>query len=144
MGTEEVESYFDNTSFKYDEMLGAPYCRVYDVITLKYLEPCVPTNGDALVLDAGGGTGRWAVQMARKGYNVILMDISEGMLRVAVKRTEKDRLQHKIAIMNGDIAKTGFPDETFGMILRKQSLFLYKKHQRSLKNLIRSSKEVVG
>jgi ubiquinone/menaquinone biosynthesis C-methylase UbiE len=33
----------------------------------------------ALVLDAGGGTGRWAVRMAIKGCRVVLMDSSDGL-----------------------------------------------------------------
>jgi ubiquinone/menaquinone biosynthesis C-methylase UbiE len=50
------------------------YYKIYDAITWKYIEPYVPIDPDALVLDAGGGTGRWAIRMARKGCKVILVD----------------------------------------------------------------------
>jgi ubiquinone/menaquinone biosynthesis C-methylase UbiE len=57
---EEVEAYYDEKSAIYDEKFEMLYFRVYDAITWKYLEPYGPRNPDALVLDAGGGTGRWA------------------------------------------------------------------------------------
>ena len=50
------------------------YYKIYDAITWKYIEPYVPKDPDALVLDAGGGTGRWTIRMARKGCKVILVD----------------------------------------------------------------------
>ena len=134
---EEVESYYDKTASKYDEIFDTLYYRIYDVITWKYLEPYVPSNADALVLDAGGGTGRWAVQMARKGCNVVLMDISKGMLKLAAKRTEKDGLQHKIAVKNGDIAKSGYQDETFDMVLCEHALFLSKEPSTLIKEFSR-------
>lgn len=54
---EEVESYYDKKSERYDEIFDMLYFKIYDVITWRYLEPYVPTNPDVLVLDAGGGTG---------------------------------------------------------------------------------------
>jgi ubiquinone/menaquinone biosynthesis C-methylase UbiE len=43
-------------------------------------------NSEALVLDAGGGTGRWTIRMAKKARKAVLMDLSEGMLKVAADR----------------------------------------------------------
>jgi len=102
------------------------YFKVYDAITWKYIEPYVPTEPNALVLDAGGGTGRWAIRMAKKGCKVILMDISNEMLKVAAKRVEKEGIQHKIIIKRADITKTGYADETFDMILCEHALFVFK------------------
>jgi ubiquinone/menaquinone biosynthesis C-methylase UbiE len=48
------------------------YFKFYDAVTWKYLVPYVPTDPDALVLDAGGGTGRWATGIADKGCRVVL------------------------------------------------------------------------
>ena len=53
---EEVESYYDTKSESYDEIFGALYFRVYDAVTWKYLGPHVPSDYNALVLDALGAT----------------------------------------------------------------------------------------
>lgn len=125
--TEEVRSYYNKEARSYDEVFETLYFKVYDVITWKYIEPYVPTDPNALVLDAGGGTGRWAIRMAKKGCKVILTDISKGMLKVAAKRVEKEGVQHKIIIKMADITKTGFADETFDMILCEHVLFVFKE-----------------
>jgi ubiquinone/menaquinone biosynthesis C-methylase UbiE len=85
---EEVESYYDKKSESYDEIFGTLYFSVYDAVTWKYLEPHVPSDPNALVLDAGGGTARWAIRMAEKGCNVVLMDSSERMLNAAAKKVK--------------------------------------------------------
>jgi ubiquinone/menaquinone biosynthesis C-methylase UbiE len=113
------------------------YYRIYDAITWKYIEPYVPIDSDALVLDAGGGTGRWAIRMARKGCKVVLVDISEGMLKIAAEKVKKEGLQNKVTIKEGDITKTGYADETFDMILCEHALFLFKEPDIVIKELKR-------
>jgi len=113
------------------------YYKIYDALTWKYIEPYVPIDPDALVLDAGGGTGRWAIQMARKGCKVVLVDISEGMLKIACEKVKKEGLQHKITVKEGDITKTGYASETFDMILCEHALFLFKEPDIVVKELKR-------
>ena len=124
---EEVESYYDKKSENYDEIFGTLYFRVYDAVTWKYLEPHVPLDPNALVLDAGGGTARWATRMAEKGCKVVLLDSSERMLNAAAKKVKAKGLQHKITLRKGDIAETGYAAETFNMVLCEHALFLFKK-----------------
>jgi len=113
------------------------YYKIYDAITWKYIEPYVPIEPNALVLDAGGGTGRWAIQMARKGCKVVLVDISERMLKIAAEKVTKEELQNIITIKEGDITKTGYADETFDMILCEHALFLFKEPDIVIKELKR-------
>ncbi len=122
-----VESYYDTKSKTYDEIFNTLYYRVYDAITWKYLGPYVPTSPDSIVLDAGGGTGRWSIRMAREGCKVVLMDTSEEMLKVGAAKVTKEGLQQRITVERGDITKTGYPDETFDMILCEHTLFLFEE-----------------
>jgi len=134
--TKEVKTYYDEKP-DYDKTFDMLYFKIYDVITWKYIKPYVPMGPDALVLDAGGGTGRWATRMARKGCKVILVDISEGMLKIAAEKVKKEGLQNKITIKEGDIRKTGYADETFDMILCEHALFLFKEPDIVIKELKR-------
>ena len=89
---EEIEAYYTEKSKKYDESFSMLYFRVFDAITWRYLEPYLPVNPEALVLGAGGGTGRWTIRMAKKARKVVLMDLSEGMLIVAASRIKRENI----------------------------------------------------
>lgn len=133
----EVLAYYNSKSESYDDAFDALYFKVYDAITWKYIEPYIPIEPDALVLDAGGGTGRWAIKIARKGCKVVLMDISKGMLKVATDKVKKEQLQKQVLIKTGNIAKTGFENETFDMILCEHALFLFRNPDDVIKEFYR-------
>lgn len=48
-----------------------------------------------LVLDAGGGPGRYTVELAKLGYELILFDLSSGMLEIAKRTHQKIRGSEK-------------------------------------------------
>ena len=138
---EEIEAYYDKKSKSYDSVFDALYFRVYDAVTWRYLEPYVPTDPDAVVLDAGGGTARWAIRMAKKGCKVVLMDSSEKMLDAAARKVKEKGLQHKITLRKRDIADTGYADETFDMVLCEHALFLFKEPDVAIREFKRVLKK---
>jgi ubiquinone/menaquinone biosynthesis C-methylase UbiE len=133
---EEIKDY-DKISERYDEVFAALYFRVYDAVTWRYLEPYVPVESDAVVLDAGGGTTRWAIRMAEKGCKVVLLDSSEKMLRAGAEKVAAKGLQGRITLRKGDIADTGFADESFDMVLCEHTLFLFKEPDVAVRELKR-------
>jgi len=138
---EEVQAYYDSKSNSYDEVFDTLYFRIFDVITWRYIEPYLPKNPDVLILDAGGGTGRWAVRIAVKGCKVVLMDSSEKMLEVAARRIEQQHLQDKITAKKGDIARIDYEDETFDLVLCEHALFLFENPDDILKEFNRVLKK---
>jgi ubiquinone/menaquinone biosynthesis C-methylase UbiE len=138
---EEIEEYYDKKSESYDEVFAALYFRVYDAVTWRYVEPYVPVESDAVVLDAGGGTARWAIRMAEKGCKVVLMDSSEKMLRAAAKKVEAKGLQDRITLQKRNITNTGYADETFDMVLCEHALFLFKEPDVAIRELKRVLKK---
>jgi demethylmenaquinone methyltransferase/2-methoxy-6-polyprenyl-1,4-benzoquinol methylase len=138
---DDVTRYYDAVSKGYDDVFGMLIYRVLDAVTWRFLEPYVPTGPDALVLDAGGGTGRWATRMAAKDCRVVLMDVSEGMLNVASKRIEKEGLQDRISIQKGDITATGYASKSFDLILCEHALFLLNKPDAALVEFMRVLKK---
>jgi ubiquinone/menaquinone biosynthesis C-methylase UbiE len=134
---EEVKSYYNHTAKSYEEQFKMLYFKIFDAITWKHIEPCVPKDTNAFVLDAGGGTGRWTIRIAQKGCRVILVDASSEMLGVATKRAKETGLQHKISVKKGDIRKTDYEDETFDMVLCEDALFLFKEPEIVIKELTR-------
>lgn len=138
---DDLKRYYDAVSKDYDDVFGMLIYRVLDAVTWKFLEPYVPAGPDALVLDAGGGTGRWATRMAAKGCRVVLMDVSEGMLKVASRRIEKEGLQDRISIQKGDITATAYASESFDLILCEHALFLLNKPDAALVEFMRVLKK---
>jgi ubiquinone/menaquinone biosynthesis C-methylase UbiE len=138
---EDIAAYYDKISESYDSIYDALYFRVYDATTWKYLELHVPTAPDAVVLDAGGETARWAIRMAEKGCKVVLMDSSEKKLNAAAQKVKAKGLQHRITLQKGNIAGTGSADESFDMILCEHALFLFKEPDVAIQELKRVLKQ---
>lgn len=132
-----VESYFDGKAKTYDSYFGLLYFQVHSQITWRHIEPYLPADPDALILDACGGTGRWSIRMARKGFRMVLLDISEKMLETAEKRIRREGLQNRIIIKKEDVTKTSYPDETFDMILCEFALLFFENPDVLLKELNR-------
>ena len=69
------------------------------------------------ILDAGGGTGRITLPLAKLGYQVTLSDLSPGMLTIAGEKLRKEGLVNKVEIKEADISSMPFSDETFGLVI---------------------------
>ena len=74
--------------------------------------------------------------MAGKGCRVVLMDSSDGMLRVAAEKVKRAGLS-RVVIEKGDMTKTGYADETFDMVLCEHVLFVFKDPDVVLRELER-------
>jgi 2-polyprenyl-3-methyl-5-hydroxy-6-metoxy-1,4-benzoquinol methylase len=48
---------------------------------MHFLEKYLPRQG--LVLDAGGGPGPYTIELAKRGYDVVLFDLSPKCLELA-------------------------------------------------------------
>jgi ubiquinone/menaquinone biosynthesis C-methylase UbiE len=137
----EAELYYDEKSKDYDKAFDMMVFKVYDTITWKYLEPYVPSDANAIVLDAAGGTGRWSIRIAKKGCKVVLLDLSEGMLSIAKQKVEKEGLHDRIIIEKGDIKKPNYPEGAFDMILCEHALFVLDDPDVALKEFARVLKK---
>ena len=139
--TEEIRAYYSEKAAKYDKPFDCLGFRVLDTVTWKYLEPYIPTHAKACALDAGGGTGRWAIPIARQGCNVVLVDATREMLKVALEKVRKEGLQNKIAIERGDITKLSHADQSFDLIFCEQALFLFENPTSLLNEMKRVLKK---
>ena len=94
-----VERWHDCEAARYDARYrDIPYWRLYNELTWRTIESCLPSREGAAVLDAGGGTGLWTVRLAERGYKVTLVDISAGMLEVAKRKVADKGLSSLVDI----------------------------------------------
>src|SRR6267378_3647294 len=70
-------------------------------------------------LDVGGGTGFASVQLARLGYEVVLLDGSEEMLRIARQQAEAGSVAARISICHADAGQLRelFDAESFDIVV---------------------------
>ncbi len=95
------------------------YTHVERMIIFHYLEKYLPPEG--VILDAGGGTGTYSIELAKRGYQVVLMDMSEAQLSNAREQISKEHpeVQERIFdLVLGSIDDlTAFPDDHFDAVI---------------------------
>lgn len=78
----------------------------------KYLKPGMK------ILDAGGGPGRYTVELARAGHHMTLLDVSDKELEVAHRKIKENNVENFVdAVDLGSITKLPYDDHAFDMVL---------------------------
>ncbi len=118
-------------TFKLDE-------RGRDILVDKIVNP-----GD-YILDAGGGTGSTAIKAVKKAGEdgrVIILDLSENMLKKAIEKATAIDQQDKITTKIGDMYEIPFPDETFDAVISTYSTCPLENPIKAVKEMLRVLKK---
>jgi ubiquinone/menaquinone biosynthesis C-methylase UbiE len=104
--------YYKDEAKNYDEKRFSCDCnKIYDIIlkniVYNYLKDC------NFVLDAGTGTGRFAIHLAKKGVKVVALDGSREMILVAQKKSKRNGIEDEIYFVVGDVENLPFKTEAF-------------------------------
>ena len=120
------------------------YHRLEFETTLHFLEKYLPKKG--LVLDAGGGPGRYTIELAKRGYEVVLLDMTPANLEFARRQIKRAKLQDKVVkIVEGSIVDLSqFADETFEAVIclggPLSHVLDHHKREAAISELIRVTK----
>jgi len=101
---QEAKNY-DSTRFSCE--CNVLYDRMSKEIIYRFLKDC------KYVLDAGTGTGRFAIYLAQKGINVVAIDSSKEMVEIARKKAQREGCQQRIQFIVSDIENLPLKDESF-------------------------------
>ncbi len=93
------------------------YNRLEFDTTRHYLAKYLPAEG--LILDAGGGPGRYTIELARRGYQVVLLDLTPANLAFARRQIKKIPQRENVkALIEGSITDLSqFADHTFDAVV---------------------------
>jgi len=115
-----VEQYYDAQLQREWERLERH--RTEFAVTMRALQAHLPPP-PARVLDCGGGPGRYAVELARRGYQVTLFDLSAAVLHLA----RENAAQAGVALAGYEHGSatdlSRFPDDSFDAVLLMGPLY---------------------
>lgn len=93
----KVKNYYSQIAQKeWRRLKLSPYHELEFLTTMHFLKKYLPKRG--LILDAGGGPGRYTIELAKKGYNVVLLMrfcvLVERFLILLIKKSAKEQLMN--------------------------------------------------
>ncbi len=102
---------------EWNRLAQDPFHRLEYDTTWRFLKQYLPAKG--LVLDAGGGPGRYTIELARLGYDVVLLDLVAANLERARAEIAKAGLAERVKqVIEGTITDlSSFPDSSFDAVL---------------------------
>jgi SAM-dependent methyltransferase len=91
-------------------------------ITWRYLEKYLPSTG--AILDIGAATGGYTLELARRGYVVMAVDLSPGLLEVCQRRVLDEGLEGKVTFLVADARSLNdVQDDSFDAVLLMGPLY---------------------
>jgi S-adenosylmethionine-dependent methyltransferase len=122
-----VVKYYDQNSQAEWDRLGIRHRSEYDNSFRAILEflPSPP----ARLIDIGGGPGRYAIALAKKGYTITLVDLSQNNLDLARQKAAEAGVELDGYIHANALDMTAFPVESFDAALVMGPL--YHLHQEA-------------
>jgi S-adenosylmethionine-dependent methyltransferase len=118
----ESHAAFDANAKAWDEYTNTPLGRLRQTLTMRHLVQYLGSLAPGLrVLDVGGGTGSYALPLARMGYQVCLLDFSAQMLDIARQKARRlgAPLMERMDFCHASVQDVPglFPPDHFDLIL---------------------------
>ena len=109
--------YSEHAEYEWQRLARDPFHRLEFDTTLRFLRKHLPPRG--LILDAGGGPGRYTIELAKRGYKVILLDLVRETLNIANRQIRRHGLHGQVqALIEGTITDLSrFADNSFDAVL---------------------------
>ena len=151
MGNTKVEKIFDKYAKDYSGDFAPPRhttaraaMSFADDITWHFLTKYIPKRKSIKILDAGGGDGFWAQRLVELGYkNIVVADISQGMLDEAAKRFAQLKTRRNVTFVKSDITDMKeLETARFDFVFSQYDAVLYcLKPAEAMKELARVAKK---
>ena len=113
-----VKDYYTSTVRKeWQRLIRDAYHRLEFETTLHFLKKHFPKRG--LILDAGGGPGRYTVTLAEQGYDMIMVDMTPANVEFARRRIKRLGVRDRVKdVVEGSIVDLSrFADNTFDGVI---------------------------
>ena len=124
-----IRKYWNKRSRSYglDKDKSAAIAETWETV----LHDLVATGAGKQALDVGTGTGQFAVYLAKKGFAVTGVDLSEEMIAAARKNAAQEGLD--IRLQTGDAEHLDFADNSFDVVVSRNLLWTLPQPEQALK-----------
>jgi SAM-dependent methyltransferase len=146
MATRSVRQYYSEIGMKeWRRLIRDPYHRLEFDTTMHFFRKHAPSKG--LVLDAGGGPGRYTIELAKLGYDAVLLDLTPGLLEIARRQIKRARVRNRVKqLLQGSIEDLSmFESDTFDAVLCLGGALSHildgKQREKAIDELIRVAKK---
>ena len=130
---------FDRMVQLYDET------RVFDAdcfdSALDFIVERFPPSMFNKLLEPGIGTGRIAIPLAERGYQVTGVDISKEMLEFLNQKLFKMKQALPISFHIGDVTKLPFPDASFDITIAVHLFYFIRQWKKAVDEILRVVKQ---
>jgi len=107
------EYYNAKAELEWNRLFQDAYHQLEYIVHMHFLDKYLPKRG--IILDAGGGSGRYTIELAKKGFELTLLDLSSKCLEIAKREIKNAKVEDKIKkIVEGSVVDLSeFMDESF-------------------------------
>ncbi len=111
------EWYAKKRVYEWQRLVQDPYHQIEFIVTMHFLKKYLPKRG--LILDAGGGPGRYTIELAKKGYDIILLDLVPEILELAKENIKQAGVENRVKeiVLGSVVDLSMFEDEFFDAVL---------------------------
>lgn len=100
---------------EWKRLSATPITRIEYLVTTYCLERYLPNAGR--ILDAGSGPGRYAIDMARRGYQVVMFDLVGEMLQLGQSKIAEARVSECVTLTQGNLAMLPYAEGVFDAVM---------------------------
>lgn len=138
MAESKSAQFHTKTAEQYDKTYEDKYWDIYSSVEHSKLNKYIPKK-KSLILDAGGGTGKFSIEFAKKGHKVVMTEVSSGMIKVAKRNTQK----YDVQVMHQDIRNMkDLKSKTFDFVVSLGDPVSYcMNEKKAVKELARVAKK---
>lgn len=118
MSKEKVKAFYgQDEHYEFNRLVADAFHRLELDTTLHFIDKFMPEAGH--ILDAGGGPGRYTLEMAKRGFSVTHLDISPNFVECTKKVIAENNLSELLVdSVEGDICDLSrFEDSNFDGVL---------------------------
>lgn len=107
--------YTDKAVQEWNRLSSTPITRIEYLITIYCLERYLPNTGR--ILDAGSGPGRYAVDIARQGYQVVMFDLVSEMLQLGQSKIAQAGVIENVTLTQGNLTALPYAEGFFDAVM---------------------------
>jgi SAM-dependent methyltransferase len=119
-----------------------------DIVQKSHIEKELLANIDGInsIFDAGGGSGRFSILLAKRGLHITHFDISRPMIDKAKELAQKEGVLANIEFVKGALEDlSAYSDKSFDMVISFDApiSYTYPNQNSVIKNLVRLAKNKI-